>query len=83
MINDDPDRLVTVTPAIVIPSFTRSTRMFYHEGFASDAVMSPGIFFCFEDQALEQALEQTQARRVRHLPVLNRQKRMTGPHLAE
>jgi CBS-domain-containing membrane protein len=57
--------------------------MFYHKGFASDAVMSPGIFFCFEDQALEQALEQTQARRVRHLPVLNRQKRMTGPHLAE
>jgi CBS-domain-containing membrane protein len=43
------------------------------------AVISPGIFFCFEDQALEQALEQTQARRVRHLPVLNRQKRMTGP----
>jgi len=42
------------------------------------AVMSPGIFFCFEDQTLEQALGQMQERQVHHLPVLNRQKRMTG-----
>jgi CBS domain-containing protein len=42
------------------------------------AVMSPGIFFCFEDQTLEQALGQMQERQVHHLPVLSRQKRMTG-----
>jgi CBS-domain-containing membrane protein len=41
-------------------------------------VTSPGIFFCFEDQTLEQALGQMQERQVHHLPVLNRQKRMTG-----
>jgi CBS domain-containing protein len=40
--------------------------------------MSPGIFFCFEDQTLEQALGQMQERQVHHLPVLSRQKRMTG-----
>ena len=39
--------------------------------------MSPGIFFCFEDQTLEQAIGQMPERQV-HLPVLNRQKRMTG-----
>jgi CBS domain-containing protein len=40
--------------------------------------MSPGIFFCFEDQTLEQAIGQMPERQVHHLPVLNRQKRMTG-----
>lgn len=42
------------------------------------AVMLPDIFFCFEDQSLEQALGQMQERQVHHLPVLSRQKRMTG-----
>jgi CBS domain-containing protein len=42
------------------------------------AVMSPGIYFCFEDQTLEQALGKMQERQVHHLPVLNQQKRMTG-----
>jgi CBS domain-containing protein len=48
------------------------------EALTCRAVMSPGIFFCFEDQTLEQALGQMQERQVHHLPVLNRQKRMTG-----
>jgi CBS domain-containing protein len=42
------------------------------------SVMSQGIFFCFEDQTLEQALGLMQERQVHHLPVLNRDKRMRG-----
>ncbi|WP_265519118.1 CBS domain-containing protein [Nitratireductor luteus] len=42
------------------------------------SVMSSGIFFCFDDQTLSEALDQMQERQVHHLPVLNRQKRMIG-----
>ena len=41
-------------------------------------VMSSGIFYCYDDQTLDEALGQMQERQVHHLPVLNRQKRMIG-----
>jgi len=41
-------------------------------------VMSSGIFYCYDDQTLDEALGHMQERQVHHLPVLNRQKRMIG-----
>lgn len=41
-------------------------------------VMSKGISWCFEDQAIEDAAHLMGAKHVRRLPVLNRQKRMVG-----
>ena len=41
-------------------------------------VMSSGIFYCYDDQTLDEALGQMQERQVHHLPVLNAQKRMIG-----
>jgi len=41
-------------------------------------VMSQGIFFCFEDEALDKAARLMRDKEVHHLTVLNRQKRMVG-----
>jgi CBS domain-containing protein len=41
-------------------------------------VMSERIFYCFEDDAVEQASKTMAEHQVRRLPVLNRDKRLTG-----
>jgi CBS domain-containing protein len=42
------------------------------------AAMSPGVFYCFEDQDVEEAARTMQERQVRRLLVLNRDKRLVG-----
>lgn len=41
-------------------------------------VMSPNLFYCFEDQTLEEAVKLMEQNKVRRLAVLNRDKRLTG-----
>jgi len=41
-------------------------------------VMSPGILYCFEDQRVEEVLENMAGQQVRRLPVVNRDKRLVG-----
>lgn len=41
-------------------------------------VMSPDILYCFEDQSVGEAAQLMQARQVRRLVVLNRDKRLAG-----
>lgn len=42
------------------------------------AVMTPNVLYCFEDQALEEVAENLGDNQVRRLPVLNREKRLVG-----
>jgi CBS domain-containing protein len=42
------------------------------------AVMSPGIVYIFEDQDVEEAARLMEVRKIRRLPVLNRDKRLVG-----
>jgi CBS domain-containing protein len=44
---------------------------------ARDA-MSPGILYCFDDETVEDVLENMGDNRVRRLPVVNRDKRLVG-----
>ena len=41
-------------------------------------VMTPQIFYCFEDQEAEEAAQLMRDKQVRRLPVLNREKRLVG-----
>lgn len=41
-------------------------------------VMSPEIFYCFEDQMLEEARDTMAKKQVRRIPVVNRDKRLVG-----
>jgi CBS domain-containing protein len=41
-------------------------------------VMTKGITYCFEDDTIEAAIDQLEANRIHHIPVLSRQKRMIG-----
>jgi CBS domain-containing protein len=41
-------------------------------------VMTKGIAYCFEDDTVETAIDQLEAKRIHHIPVLSRQKRMIG-----
>jgi CBS domain-containing protein len=41
-------------------------------------IMTPEVFFCFEDQDVNDVAELMQAKQVRRLPVLNRDKRLVG-----
>lgn len=41
-------------------------------------IMSEGIYYCFEDEDPQRAAEIMAERQVRRLPVLNRDKRLTG-----
>jgi CBS domain-containing protein len=41
-------------------------------------VMSLGVIVCFEDQKLEEALDRMMSKRVSHLPVLDRKRRLVG-----
>lgn len=43
-----------------------------------EKVMSNGIFYVFEDQDCEEAARTMREKQIRRLPVLNRDKRMTG-----
>lgn len=40
--------------------------------------MSPGILYCFDDQTVEEVLENMGDQQVRRLPVVNRDKRLVG-----
>jgi CBS domain-containing protein len=44
---------------------------------ARDA-MSPGIFYCFEDETVEEVLEKMGDQQIRRLPVINRDQRLVG-----
>lgn len=41
-------------------------------------IMSKNIFYCFEDQTLEEAAERMERHKIRRLAVLNREKRLVG-----
>ncbi len=41
-------------------------------------VMTKGITWCFEDDTVEAAIDRLEAEKIHHIPVLSRQKRMTG-----
>lgn len=41
-------------------------------------VMSKGVYFCFEDEGVDKAIQLMRDKEVHHLIVLNRQKRMIG-----
>lgn len=41
-------------------------------------VMSPGIFYCFDDQDVNEAADLMREKQIRRLPVLNRDKRLVG-----
>jgi CBS domain-containing protein len=41
-------------------------------------VMSKGIHWCFEDQGIDDAAHLMEQKKVHHLPVMNRDKRMVG-----
>ena len=45
---------------------------------AARDVMSEGVFYCFEDDDVEQAAQVMSEHQVRRLPVLNRDKRLVG-----
>jgi CBS domain-containing protein len=47
-------------------------------GVTARNVMSQGMFYCFEDEVIDEAARVMRDRNVHHLPVLNRQKRMVG-----
>jgi CBS domain-containing protein len=42
------------------------------------AAMSPKVLYCFEDQTVEQVLENMGHNQIRRLPVVNRDKRLVG-----
>ena len=48
------------------------------EGLRTRDVMSGGLMYCFEDQSVEEALQNVGERRVRRLPVVDREKRLVG-----
>src|SRR5262245_36189845 len=41
-------------------------------------IMSKEIAYCFEDQEIEEAMGLMEARQIRRLPILNREKRLVG-----
>jgi CBS domain-containing protein len=45
---------------------------------AVSTVMSEGIYYCFDDNSLEEAARIMAEHQVRRLPVLNRDKRLVG-----
>jgi CBS domain-containing protein len=41
-------------------------------------IMSTDLAYCFEDQAIEDAVSLMEARQIRRLPILSREKRLVG-----
>lgn len=41
-------------------------------------VMSPDIIYCFEDDDIQKAAEVMESKQIRRLPILNRDKKLTG-----
>lgn len=41
-------------------------------------VMTKGITWCFDDENVDDVMERMEAKRIHHMPVLSRQKRMIG-----
>ena len=44
----------------------------------SDIMSKEEIAYCFEDQEIEEAISLMEARQIRRLPILNREKRLVG-----
>lgn len=42
------------------------------------SIMTEEVLYCFEDQAVEEVLQQMSRHRIRHLPVLNRSRELIG-----
>ena len=41
-------------------------------------IMTPGVSYCFDDQAVEEAVLLMEAQQIRRLPILNREKQLVG-----
>ncbi|MCI0745908.1 MAG: CBS domain-containing protein [Verrucomicrobia subdivision 3 bacterium] len=41
-------------------------------------IMTPSVFWCFDDQDIEEAAKLMEEKQVRRLPIVNRQKRLVG-----
>ena len=41
-------------------------------------IMTPGVSYCFDDQAVEEAVMLMEAQQIRRLPILNRDKQLVG-----
>jgi CBS domain-containing protein len=41
-------------------------------------VMTPNVFWCYDDQEVEQAAQLMEEKQIRRLPIVNRQKRLVG-----
>jgi CBS domain-containing protein len=41
-------------------------------------VMTPDVFWCYDDQSLEEAAQLMEQKQIRRLPIVNRQKRLVG-----
>lgn len=63
----DRDITVRATAAGLDPSQTRVSE-----------IMSTDVVYCFEDQEIEEAMSLMEARQIRRLPVLSREKRLVG-----
>ena len=40
--------------------------------------MTPGVSYCFDDQAVEEAVMLMEAEQIRRLPILNRERQLVG-----
>jgi CBS domain-containing protein len=41
-------------------------------------VMTPGIFWCYDDQEIEEVAQLMEEKQIRRLPIINRKKRLVG-----
>jgi len=41
-------------------------------------IMTPNVFWCYDDQELEEAAQLMEQKQIRRLPILNREKRLVG-----
>ncbi len=44
----------------------------------AEQIMSPGVLYCYEDDDVEEVIENMGEQAIRRLPVLNREKRLVG-----
>jgi CBS domain-containing protein len=48
------------------------------EGASARTAMSPRVLYCYEDQSVNEILENMAEQQVRRMPVVNREKRLVG-----
>ena len=48
------------------------------EGTTARMAMSPGVLYCYDDQSVNEILENMAGEQVRRMPVVNRDKRLVG-----